>query len=416
MLCDSFDFNTLIESRFIATHFQPLVSIKKQSVLGYEALSRGVIPGSDELIPPNLLFSMAGQDQKRLLALDRLCRDKAFEQFTKVHEKEPSAILSLNLDVAVLDQDVVGSDYLRRQVEHWGLSPHNIVIELIESKVTNTNSLISFIETYRKYGFLIALDDIGAGHSNLERLTYIKPEVIKIDRGLITYIDREFYKQEVAKALVNLGQKTGAMVVAEGVEREQEVIFLLELGVDVFQGFYFARPAPWTGESRGCRSQVESVASRFRAYIMQKINAKKQLHATYEAVVQRIVSMLKEAVTPHFDACLVDSIVNHTDLECLYVLDAAGTQVTDTICNPYRIAENKRFIYQPAERGADHSLKSYYLPIDAGLPKYTTEPYISLASGNLCTTISNAFTGCDGERYILCVDISRTGNELLAEA
>lgn len=76
------------------------------------------------------------------------------------------------------------------------------------------------------------------------------------------------------------------------------------------------------------------------------------------------------------------------------------------MCNPEKISETKRFIYHPAPRGADHSLKDYFLPLSAGLRKFTSEPYISLASGNLCTTIASTFE-CLGLTYILCVDMSQ---------
>lgn len=95
-------------------------------------------------------------------------------------------------------------------------------------------------------------------------------------------------------------------------------------------------------------------------------------------------------------------------VECLYVLDMRGTQVSETMCNPNRLKESKRFLYEPASVGADHSLKEYFLPLQAGLEKFTTEPYISLASGNLCTTLSHGFYHkASGRPLILCADMSR---------
>jgi len=86
-------------------------------------------------------------------------------------------------------------------------------------------------------------------------------------------------------------------------------------------------------------------------------------------------------------------------------LDEAGIQVTDTIFNRIEILKNKK-IFSPARKGAEHTSKDYYyLIVNTGLNSFTTEPYISLASGNLCLTISSSFTGLDGGMFILCVDI-----------
>ncbi len=409
MLMNAATMTTLLETRSVVTHFQPLVSVKKRSILGFEALSRGKLNGSGQLLHPGALFALAHSQEQRL-NLDRLCRDKAFENFTYVHNNFKDLILSINLDVSLLDTPAAGSQYLVNQTERWGINPNNVVIEIIEANVHNNDALIDFIYRYRDNGFLIALDDIGSGHSNMERIAMIKPDVLKIDRSLISGIDREFYKLEVTKSLVSLGQRIGAMVVAEGVEREAEVIALLQLGVDVFQGFFFARPSPLGSKAWESLTRVESVAQTFKSRMLQNINEKKRLYSMYDAILGKILEALEKAREQEFDRVLAGFLCIHPDLECLYLLNEHGRQITESICNPLKIVEAKRFIYQPAEKGADHSLKDYFLPIDAGLPKYTTESYISLASGNLCTTISAAFTSADGQRRIICIDISREMN------
>jgi hypothetical protein len=116
------------------------------------------------------------------------------------------------------------------------------------------------------------------------------------------------------------------------------------------------------------------------------------------------------AESPAKDTCkdLARFIDTYPSVECLYVLDMKGNQISETLCNPARLNSSKRFLYEPASEGADHSLKEYFLPIQAGLEKFTTRPYISLASGNLCTTISHVFYHKGtGRHRILCVDMKR---------
>ncbi len=407
------DIDPLLQQRGVFSLYQPLVSVKKRSLLGFEALSRG-ISNNGEIISPACLFRLPANNNQKM-ALDRLCRDKALEGFGDVHHRYKDLVLSINLDVSLLDTLAAGSAYLVNQTKRFGINPNNVVIELIESNVRNNLALLDFIARYRDAGFLIALDDIGSGHSNMERIAQIKPDVLKIDRSLISGIHKEFYKLEVTKSLIGLGQRIGAMVVAEGVECEEEAMALLELGVDVFQGFYFARPALLEHGQHPPQSMldalnvVEHVASRFKQRMLTTIGEKKRLYAMYDAILKDLINSLEQSTEQRYDRVLAGFMTMHSDLECLYVLDECGMQISESICNPMNIVEAKRFIYQPAQKGADHSLKDYFLPIDAGLPKFTTESYISLASGNLCTTIAAAFTSRAGSRHIVCMDISRQG-------
>ena len=94
-------------------------------------------------------------------------------------------------------------------------------------------------------------------------------------------------------------------------------------------------------------------------------------------------------------------------IECAYILNEHGTQVSDTIrfCDEKKV--NKSPFFYSSSLGTDHSMDRYYYPlISAGLTKYITEPYVSLATGNLCITISKIFTNVDDQRYILCMDFN----------
>lgn len=399
------DINSILEHKRVVTHYQPLVSIKKRALLGYEALSRGTSLQGEANLAPGVLFALPRSSEERL-QLDRLCRDKALQGFRDVHTVHKELLLSLNMDVSLLDTPAAGSCHLIEQAQKWSVNPNNVIIEIIESDVQNTAALLDFINRYREAGFLLALDDVGAGHSNMERIALIKPDVIKIDRSLIQNIHKEFYKFEVARSLVGLGQRIGAMVLAEGVEKRQEAMTLLELGVDVFQGFHFARPALLNGHPRHALDTVNEIAASFKEHSLKSISRKKERFTVYDAILQKLVVSLVGVDETQYDRVLAAFMTAHDDIECLYVLDKKGIQISETICNPMNIAENKRFIYQPAQRGTDHSLKDYFLPLDAGLNKFTTESYISQASGNVCTTIAASFSGNDGGKRIVCIDIS----------
>ncbi len=403
------DIRKIIENRSLITHFQPQVSLKRKAVVGLEALSRGFDPQSGEIIPPTLLFAQA-RDKASRLALDRACRTNAAESFAALHRRDKSLMLSMNIDAACINEETRGSCHILNLVARCGISPSNVIIEIIESQCEDMAALMDFVGFYRDNGFLIALDAVGAGFSNLDRIPLLKPDVIKLDRTLISGVDRHFHKLEVVRSFVQMSNRLGCLVLAEGVETAEEAMCLLGNGVDVFQGFYFARPAPGLDAVPGMASKVDALAERHRENRTQQIADDKRLYSSYDLIVLTMCQTLSETLIKDMGQVLSNFVENYDGVECLYVLDMRGNQISDTVCDPSRLKTCKRFLYEPASVGADHSLKEYFLPIQAGLEKFTTRPYISLASGNLCITISHVFYHkSSGRHRILCVDMSRAG-------
>ncbi|MHC1699566.1 MAG: EAL domain-containing protein [Humidesulfovibrio sp.] len=392
----------ILEKEWVSTAFQPLVSIKRKALLGVEALARCTAPGED--IPPLEMFRMAGE-AGCLLELDRLCRKKALEAFAPIHARNRGLIVSLNVDGHAIDADVVGSGMLIGQVKALGISPNNVLIEIVESRAKDSKALEQFVSTYRKNGFLIALDDLGAGYSNLDRIPLLKPDVLKLDRSLVAGVDGHMTRLEVVKSFVQMASRLGSLALAEGVERQEDILRLLEIGVDVFQGYYFGRPAMRMAKAEVVSERIDYLAAKFKESATERFTAQKELYASHDALVLGLCRRLSAVGALGLDQLLTGFIDESANIECLYVLNARGVQISDTVCNPAKLRKRKRFIYEPARVGADHSLKEYFLPLRAGLPKFTTPPYISLASGNRCITISALYKDKDGRACILCADI-----------
>lgn len=395
----------IIDNRLITSHFQPLVSIKRGAVFGVEALARVTDPATGVPIPPPALFDMA-RDEAERLELDRACRKSAIENFKPLYLENRSLMLSLNVDASVINHTCLGSQNLLRQVKDSGISPNNVVIEIIESDAGDLDALIAFVIHYRKNGFIIALDDVGAGFSNLDRIPLLTPDILKLDRSLVSRVDRHFHKLEVVKAIVKMAQRIGAIVLAEGVERSEEVLTLLEAGVDVFQGYHFGHPAPLGAEMELAAQRIQQAAAAFKLHSIESFSANKRRFSQYEQLIRELCERIALPGGPKLDRRLSECLELSPNIECLYVLDMNGIQTSSTICNPDKLRKHKRFLYEPARLGADHSLKEYYMPIKAGLTKFTTEPYISLASGNRCLTISQVFYDGSGEPRVLCTDLS----------
>ncbi|HSV96414.1 MAG TPA: EAL domain-containing protein [Spirochaetota bacterium] len=399
------DIRGILDRGDIVSFFQPIISVKKKSVLGFEALGRGVAETGADLVPPQALFEAA--EKKNLTTdLDRLCRAKAFEGFGAFNNDPDRYILSVNLDPSILDEGTVGSNHLRELARSLGMQPGKVLIEIIESKIRNIEALEKFVALYRGYGFLIALDDIGTGLSNLDRISIIKPDILKIDKSLVQSAAGQYHSGEIVKSLVALAHRIGSLVIAEGVETMDEAVIALELGVDMLQGYYFAKPGPQMETLMdGIDEKIDTVAASFKEGTVRRITAKKFRHRSYNQIINTLISELSRISEEEYDATLAALIRPHPELECAYILDEDGIQASDTIFTGISGSASKGFFFQPGKRGTDQSSKDYYFLLAAGLAKYTTAPYISLASRNICITVSVAFRDVNFRKRILCLDI-----------
>ena len=399
----------LVETRGITTHFQPIFSIRGKSVVGMEALSRGMSP-TGELIPPSVLFKLAVSEG---LAgpVEGLCRQSAVKSFANLRARPEELLLFLNLDLATTPHHESLPAELDTLVRMAGLRPRNVAIEFLEARMEDVERFGVLGAALRQRGFLVVLDDVGAGHSNLDRIPLIRPDIIKIDRSLVTGVDADFYKQETFKSLVSLSRRIGALVVAEGIETEREAVAALELGADLLQGYFLGRPrpAPAFGDggliaAAGC---VETLAHTFKQHMVGEINRRKLEHRLLNVILNRLLCDLTGGDVSTFGKILGDVIADYDKVECCYVLDDTGVQVTDTICGAAITSRPGGAMFRPAPAGTDHSLKEYYyVLVDVELPKFTTDPYVSLATGNLCRTISTCFRDARANRmYVLCVDV-----------
>lgn len=404
-----FNLREIIDGGWVEAHFQPIVSLKRRCIVGVEGLSRGIHPSSKSLISPMDLFHQAAV-QGLELDLDRLCRLKALDDFRLIHSLSPDLILSLNLNSAIFDQGVTGSGHLRTQVYQMGLKPQNIAIEIIESEVADLKELQRFVQLYRSYGFLIALDDVGAGHSNLNRIPLIKPDILKIDRFLVQDIHEDFYKQEVLKSLVRMARHLGTLIIAEGVETEEEAVRLLDIDVDMVQGYFFGRPQRHDRlEMESVMKQVDGLGGAFKKHLLKRLGAKKLNMNRYYAILFEIQMELSQMHPIHFDSILRRMVEDFRHVESMYILDESGLQITESVSHDDGRIQRNPVVFRPAPKGSDHTMKDYYYYlVEAGLSKtsYLTEPYLSMASGNSCVTLSSLFTNVNGKKYVLCLDIN----------
>lgn len=230
--------NALIESQQVVTLYQPIVNLTDLSVLGHEVFTRGT--AGSPFQDPEQLFALALR-AGRIVEFERLCRNRALE-LARRHLRQ-GAKLFLNTAAHTLgDSDVAGAGFVRR-VDAQGLEHADVVLEIAE-RVTfdQRQSPRGVLCELKRQGFRIAIDDMGAGYSSLQAIVELEPDYLKFDIALVRNIHKSLIKRSLLETLVELSQKIGAVVIAEGIEAESELLTLRELGVSLGQGHYLAPP------------------------------------------------------------------------------------------------------------------------------------------------------------------------------
>jgi len=274
--CDNFVLHEILENEKICTFFQPIVSLKTGEIFAYEALVRGLRDNSTLLIAPHDLFREA-ERETIAIEFDRLCRKKALESFKQFHS-ESSSMMFMNINTSVISPENPERPHINVITNQMGFDPQHIGLELIESRAFSSSELIDFVSHYRDAGFLIIIDDFGCEHSNIDRLIQIHPDVIKVDRSIICNIEKDPYRQSILKSIHSLAQMTGALCLAEGVETVEEIRTCHLLGVDLFQGFAVACPAPDLPQlEMRTRAQITALQNEMKQSTLDSLRVRRRV-------------------------------------------------------------------------------------------------------------------------------------------
>jgi EAL domain-containing protein (putative c-di-GMP-specific phosphodiesterase class I) len=213
--------------------FQPIVHAS--GIFAHEALVRG--PGGESA---DTVFRQL--DASNLYRFDQACRIRAIEMAVALSPQPPR--LSVNLVPGAIYQPETCIQNTVAVAERVGMPISNIIFEVSEAeKVTDRKRLVSIFREYRRHGLKTAIDDFGAGYSGLDLLSEFQPEIIKLDIALIRNLHKRPASRAIVRAIASLCQELKILSVAEGVETEDEMHALQDLGLELFQGYLFARPA-----------------------------------------------------------------------------------------------------------------------------------------------------------------------------
>jgi len=230
----------MLAAKRFTSHFQPIVHAKDTSrIFGQEALLRG-IDEDGSLIAPSRLLKVA-REANVLFQLDRAARltaiceavrlgltDRIFINFTPTSIYDP--VFCLRSTVSAIKQA--------------GISHENVVFEVVESEqAQDISHLKDILHFYRDAGFLIALDDLGAGYSGLNLIHQLRPDFIKLDLDLVRNVHQDPYKALITEKLLEIAQSLNIRTIAEGIECQEELQWVQAHGTDFVQGYLIAKPA-----------------------------------------------------------------------------------------------------------------------------------------------------------------------------
>lgn len=233
------EFQTLLAKKQLRTVFQPIIDLTTGSTLGFEGLTRG--PIQSRFQSPLQLFKYA-EEYGSLYTLEKIARELAFENSSTILSKDEK--LFINLSPQVIYDPSFTPGHTVSLLKQYKLSPQNIVFEITErSAIEDFSAFTKVLYHYRDQGFQIAVDDAGAGYSSLQAISEIQPDYIKVDRSLISKIHENNVKKHILDAFVTFAKKMDSIIIAEGIELEEELDAVIQMGIDCGQGYYISRPS-----------------------------------------------------------------------------------------------------------------------------------------------------------------------------
>ncbi len=301
--------SSLIRANHLTVHFQPIVSLADRAVFGYEALCR--TKGENPLGSIDNLFVEA-QRHDLTLELDMLCRQNALAGAAELDIKKTGCPLFVNICPKSLNHPDYSTGITELLAQRAGLEKQMIVLEITErDAVSNYEMFEKVIRHYRNSGFRIAIDDFGAGYGGLKMLSVLEPDFVKIDRHFFQNQHKSRVNYNLIDAIATACHRIGVDVIAEGIEDLDDVKVCSAIGINLLQGYYFAKPAP---------TLIKSVDMAVSESFRRKTSA---THVFNEVVcIGDIVNHIEPAVANDRAINVLKRFNEHPETLCLPVLDS----------------------------------------------------------------------------------------------
>jgi EAL domain-containing protein (putative c-di-GMP-specific phosphodiesterase class I) len=391
----------VLTSENISVFFQPVVSVRGRSILGFEAFSRSVSDSGARLDAHDLF----GQhwDPETRLDLCRLCRRKALEAFCPIFKQHPQMLLFLNTDGGGLSA-TNKNGHLEAVSKALNIPGKRVVVEL-ERPYLNSPDVSRFVLYYRERGFGLSVDLCGGMGLPAEELFALKPDFIKFDRPLFTDVDGQEFKRDMVQSMSRLANRLGSTLIAKNVETEDEALRLLEWGVNHQQGYFYTKDKDSTERDpiRAFQQKVEEINRRYRENAQAGVAAKRKRYEDFHKVLKKVAYKMADSRELDFSPACERVVAAEEALICAYVLTDDGVQITPRAFKRSLEADSP-LLGPDRGRGTDHGIREDVLHLKSGFDKYVLPVQVSPHVKLMVSTISARFYNAEGAPYILCLE------------
>lgn len=233
--------NNIPDMERIVPFFQPIVSLQTQRIIAYESLGREIIEGHVRSLGP--FFGDSNITDDIQIKVDRQLRQLAFEKMMKA-EGDFQLFINLKPSWIYHMYNNTGDLPTLRLIDKYEIPPSRIVIEVVEEDFYgNLQDLREVLEIYRLKGCILAIDDVGSGFSNLDRIAIIQPKILKIDLKILKRSAKHEGYRALLRSFSIIAAEMGASLLVEGVETKADLQNAMLAGARYAQGFLFAPAA-----------------------------------------------------------------------------------------------------------------------------------------------------------------------------
>lgn len=373
--------------------FQPIIGSASGEIEGYEALARqrdsqGNVKSAGEL------FLHPDISDTQLMEWDRCVRRQALQKFSQL---QGDCYLTLNISAAWIDY-IVDFHNLPTllMLDEFDIDKNSIIIEITEAR-GDLSKILQAVDMYRKQGLRVAIDDFGAGFSQLERVMAIQPDIIKLDMQLFQSAVRGGAASDVVHLLSRLAKRTGCRIVCEGVETNEDFLFGLSCGAQYMQGYLFSPATSHFQEPKRYHSQISALHAEFLGQALVKQEEK---NTFIERIRALVFYLQKKVVQSNFSIDnLPTELFENSGLLHFYICDIHGNQITPNFnfTSKTWVADNKQLGFNWAWRPYLYEVLSF----EANNRIVTSERYRDFSTDTLCKTFALRLD----ETRVLLVDV-----------
>ncbi|OPH53283.1 hypothetical protein BC351_05235 [Paenibacillus ferrarius] len=376
--------------------FQPILSLQSQEIIGYETLGRRVRQGHVESLGP--FFKDPDISEEDHLSIDRYLRELAIERITTV---EDESALFINLKPSWIYQTYKRTGMLPtiELLRKYRINPARIVIEVTEEEFAGKlQELTRIVEIYREFGCTIAIDDVGSGFSNFDRIASLQPKILKIDLNILKKSVIHAGYKALMQSFSILAAQMGASLLVEGVETKQELHSALQVGARYVQGYLFSKAEPELQKKDAFKAMLKEEMNIFGQSEFQRYSRILTIHQSLDALLRGSVRIS----TPEDADSMIENMLNSVSDNCMriYICLGDGYQISSNYSR-----KDEAWSKDDSYRGANWTWRPYFISNilmmnlqDQGI---LSQAYTDLDTSHQIQTYSCAL----GDGYYLFLDL-----------